>query len=287
MMNQVRAVKNIWDRVIVKNKDYKNIAKTHIDLVERLEKIQPLITELPLNNIEAKEKLSKGIPYLEGEEENVQLAFAIQHFRELTNWSGLGEARSLFKKVGKKSSDADLERLLKCWLTGDSSGIDAFIAQYDLPMDILYVVIRYSLLPTLHQYAKQLNERKIFNEEKWMKDYCPVCGDQHGLAEYRGSERFRHFRCLSCAGDWIFWRIACPLCENKDHEKLSALLIQEENNSFQIDICEECNGYVKGINKLDASSPMFLLLDDFLTFHLDLLAKEKGFHRQPSSPMLQ
>lgn len=286
-MNQVRAVKNIWDRVIEQNKEYKNIAKTHIDLVQRLEKIQPQVNPLPIENDKLKEKLENGIPFLEGEEQHIELQYAIQHFRELTNWSGLGEARTAFKKAGKKTTDDEVKNLLRCWLTGESSGIDSFSAKFNLPLDVLYVVIRYSLLPTLYEYAKQLNERKVFEEEKWMKDYCPVCGDQHGLAEFRGSERFRHFRCLSCAGDWMYWRIACPHCNNKDHEKLSALLIQEENNSFQIDVCEECHGYVKGINKLDASKPMFLLLDDFLTFHLDLFAQEKGYHRQPASTIVQ
>lgn len=286
-MSTVRSIKNVWSRYIDRHKDYKNISKIHIDLVERLEKIEPLVASLDLSIEQIEAKLSQGKPYLEGEEDKIQLQFAIKHLRELSNWSGLGDARSVFKKMGKKASDNEIEQLLRSWLVGDSSVIDQFADQFKLPLDVLFVVIRYSLLPTLSLYTKEFEQSKAFNEEEWMKDYCPVCGDQHGLAEYRGSERFRHFRCLSCASDWVYWRIACPHCDNKDHNKLNSLLIQEDKGSFQIDTCEECHGYVKGINKLDPSSPMFLLLDDFATFHLDLLAKEKGYHRQGTSTTLQ
>ena len=286
-MSTVRAVKNVWSRYVDKNKDFKNVSKVHIDLVERLEKIEPLVARLELSKDEIKAKLQQGVPYLEGEENKVELKFAIQHFRELSSWTGLGDSRSVFKKMGKKSTDAEIQQLLRAWLMGDSSVIDQFAVQYNLPLDVIFVVIRYSLMPTLNQYTKEFEAAKVFNEEEWMKDYCPVCGDQHGLAEYRGSERNRHFRCLSCAADWTYWRIACPHCDNKDHDSLSTLLIKEDKASFQIDTCEACHGYVKGINKLDPSSPMFLLLDDFATFHLDLLAKEKGYHRQGTGTTVQ
>ncbi|RXJ01900.1 formate dehydrogenase accessory protein FdhE [Anaerobacillus alkaliphilus] len=286
-MSSIRGVKNVWSRLIDNNKDFKAVSKIHIDLVERLEKVEPLVASLELSNDDIAAKLAEGIPYLEGQEEKIDLQFAMKHFRELSNWTGLGDSRSIFKKMGKKATDKEVEQLLRAWLTGDSTVIDQFANQYNLQLDVLFVVARYSLLPTLNQYRLEFEKTKVFNEEEWMKDYCPVCGDQHGLAEYRGSERFRHFRCLSCAGDWVFWRIACPHCDNKDHNKLSTLMIKEEKASFQIDTCEECYGYVKGINKLDPSSPMFLLLDDFATFHLDLLAKEKGYHRQGTSTTLQ
>lgn len=287
-MSSVRGAKNVWSRLIDKNKELKHVSKIHIDLVERLEKVgTPLVAGLQLPKEEIEAKLEQGIPYLEGKEDQIDLKFAIKHFQQLAAWSGLGDAKSVFKKMAKKSSDDEVEVLLRAWLKGDSDVIDRFANQYSLPLDMLFVVARYSLLLTLHQYTKEFEQTKVFDEEEWMKDYCPVCGDQHGLAEYRGSERFRHFRCLSCAGDWTFWRIACPHCDNRDHNSLSTLLIQEEKASYQIDTCENCHGYVKGINKLDPSSPIFLLLDDFATFHLDLLAKEKGYHRQGSTTTIQ
>ncbi|WP_088034597.1 formate dehydrogenase accessory protein FdhE [Evansella clarkii] len=280
-MSKIRSVKNVWSRMIDKNKELKNVSKIHIDLIERLEKAEPSVAELNLSREEAEGKLKEGIPYLEGEEDKIELSSAVIQFRELSSWTGLGDSRSNFKKMGKKAEDMEIHHLLKAWLTGESMAIDQFADTFHLPLDVLFVLVRYSLLPTLHEYAKEFDQTKVFNEEAWMKDYCPVCGDQHGLAEYRGSERFRHFRCLSCAGDWVFWRIACPHCDNRDHNKLSTIFIKEEKGSFQIDVCDECNGYVKGINKLDPSSPLFLLLDDFATFHLDMLAKEKGYFRVP------
>lgn len=269
--------------MIDSNKDYKSISKIHIDLVERLEKYTPTVRKLQLKEEVIKDKLANGIPYLEAEEDKLDLQYAVLQFKELCQWIGLGDARSQFKKMRKKATDEEVENLLRAWLKGDGQQADQFASLYNVPLDVLYIQLRYSLLPTLYEYAKEFYDQKLFNGEDWMKDYCPVCGDQHGLAEFRGTERFRHFRCLSCAGDWIYWRIACPYCDNKDHNKLETLFIEEEKGSYQLDVCQECHGYVKGINKLDKSTPMFLLLDDFLTLHLDMLAIEKGYHKDSLS----
>lgn len=279
MSNTVRSVRNMWSKLINQNKDLRSISKVHIDLIERLEKHPPLVSGLGLSKEQIKEKLDQGIPYLEGEEDKVELNQAILHFRELCDWLGLGDARAMFRKMKKKATDEEVQRLLRAWLKGDSQTIDTLASTYELPLDILYIVLRYTLLPTLYQYVQEFEQQKVFDNEEWMKDYCPVCGDQHGLAEFRGGERFRHLRCLSCAGDWVFWRIGCPHCHNRDHNSLSAIMIEEGNNKYQIDLCDQCKGYVKGTNKLDKSSPAFLLLDDFATFHLDHLAMEKGYHR--------
>lgn len=252
--------------------------KVHIELVEILENHSPEgLTELNLSATDLTDRMDRGIPFLEGREDELDLSAAYPLFAALTSWSGLGHAKSVFKRAARNLSDHEMMNLLRVWLKGEEPYITHFASRHQLPVDVLYVVLRYSLLPTLAFYSKQFYDSGRFDDERWMKSYCPVCGDRQGLAEFRGDERFRHFRCLSCTADWKYWRIGCPYCHNRDHDRLSSWFIQEDIGHFQIDLCENCRGYVKGINKIEPSSLPFLILDDILTTSLDLLAQEKGY----------
>ncbi|EGL82672.1 formate dehydrogenase accessory protein [Caldalkalibacillus thermarum TA2.A1] len=278
-MGQIEAVKKMWQRTLEKNKQYKPVMKVHVELVEMLEMHTPShLPQLSFTETELAGKLGQGIPFLEGKEKEIDLTSAAPLFVALTKWSGLGKAKSAFKSTVKHLSEQDIRDLLRGWLKGDEAQVTHFASRHQLPIDVLHIVLRYSLLPTLQQYGQQLFDSGLFDEEFWMKPYCPVCGDRQGLAEFRGDERFRHFRCLSCAADWKYWRIGCPYCDNRNHEQLSSWFIQEETGHYQLDVCERCHGYVKGINKIERSSLPFLIFDDFITMSLDLFAQEKGYH---------
>ena len=38
--------------------------------------------------------------------------------------------------------------------------------------------------------------------EGWVEPFCPICGAWPALAEVRGIERSRYFRCLRCGAGW-------------------------------------------------------------------------------------
>ncbi|GAX89958.1 formate dehydrogenase accessory protein FdhE [Effusibacillus lacus] len=279
--NVVESVKKRWRQLIDKDRQYKDIAKVHTDLVERMEKHVPKITPFSIEKEEVLAKLEAGTPLLEGKEDQVELRYAVALFRELTDWAGTGDARKKFKKWEKGLSDAHLEQVLRGWIKGDLEPFTRVTLGQDLPQDLLSVLIQYSLLPTLHSYGSALVPDKAFLLEKWQHGYCPFCGDTPALAEIRDTERFRYLRCTSCGGDWPFKRIACPACGNNDHEKLETFMMEDPKTGaqYQIDVCEVCKNYVKVSNKLQPSPPAMLLLDDLSTTHLDLFAVENGYYK--------
>ncbi|MDQ0339623.1 FdhE protein [Caldalkalibacillus uzonensis] len=278
-MTQVEAVRKLWQRTVDKNKHYKPLMKVHLELVETLEAYAPPpLSSSSVPEDEMNEKLSQGVPFLNGWEDTIDSTSAQRLFTALCRWSGLGKAKNQFKRAAMHLTGQDIENLLCAFLEGNEEEVARFAAAYQLPLDVLIIVLRYSLLPTLNRYSEHILNSGLFDDEKWMRPYCPVCGDRHGLAEFRGDERIRHFRCLSCAADWKYWRIGCPYCENRDHEQLHSWFFQEETGHYQLDVCERCHGYVKGVNKIERSSIPVLLFDDFLTTSLDYLAQEKGFH---------
>lgn len=285
----LESVKKRWQQLIDKDKQYKDIAKVHIDLVERMEKHVPNITPFVMEEAETLAKLRVGSPLLEGKEDQVELRYAVTLFRELTDWTGTGDARKQFKKWGKELSDTEIEQVLRGWIKGDLEAFTQWSVASGLPQDVLSVIVQYSLLPTLHEYGGALIPNNAFLLENWQQGYCPVCGDTASLAEIRDSERFRYLRCTSCAADWPFKRIACPTCGNQDHEKLETYMLEEPKTGgkFQVDVCEECKSYIKASNKLQPSPPEMLLLDDLSTTHLDLFAMDNGYFKggKPDGPV--
>ncbi|BCJ86374.1 formate dehydrogenase accessory protein FdhE [Effusibacillus dendaii] len=280
-MSVLDQVKKRWQQLTDKEKQFKDIAKVHIDLVERMEKHAPHVTAFTMPNDEKIAKLKAKTPLMEGAEEQVDLRFAVALFRDLTDWSGTGDERKQLKKWGKSLSDQEIEKVLRGWLKGDLEPFTRWTLENRLPQDAITVLIQYSLLPTLYKHTEGLLPDKSFMLESWSEGFCPVCGDQAALGEIRDSERFRYLRCMSCGSDWPFRRIKCPVCDNHDHEKLESFLIEDEKTggTWQVDVCEECKSYLKVSHKLQPSEPEMLILDDLSTTHLDMFAVEQGYYK--------
>lgn len=284
----VEQVKNRWKQILDKDKQYRDISKVHIDLVERMESHPPQLELFELGEEATVTKLQQGTPLLEGQEDRLNLQYAVALFRSLLEWSGLGDAKKQFRKWGKQVTDAQIESVLRGWLKGDLEPFTQWSLSAELPQDMLYRVVQYSLLPTLHLYGEGLLPHKHVLDH-WNKGYCPVCGDSAALGELREAERFRYLRCISCGADWPFKRIVCLDCGNDDHHTLHNYLIEDPKTGgkYQIDVCDECLSYIKVSNKLQPSSPAMLLLDDLSTAHLDMFAAEKGYYRggKPEGPV--
>lgn len=73
-------------------------------------------------------------------------------------------------------------------------------------------------------------------------------------------------------------RTGCPFCENTDDQRLGTLEVEDEAG-LRIAYCESCKGYLK---TLDGQAPE-LLLSDWSSFHLDVLARDRGLKRLADS----
>ena len=130
---------------------------------------------------------------------------------------------------------------------------------------MLVLLVQYSLVSTLNQINKEWT--KGFSLDGWNQGHCFVCGSHPIMAECRESEKFRYLRCGSCACDWVFPRVGCPQCHNRDYQTLD-YLYPEGESKYRVDVCDECHSYVKGANALSPQEYPFLLLEDIATIHL-------------------
>ena len=113
----------------------------------------------------------------------------------------------------------------------------------------------------------------------WVEGYCPVCGAWPAVAEVRGIERSRYFRCGRCAGEWQVNCLVCAYCGMTDHEQLVSLIPEQGGNTREIEACKRCLGYVKTFTTLQASPAAKIILDDLASVDLDIAALEHGYKR--------
>jgi FdhE protein len=132
-----------------------------------------------------------------------------------------------------------------------------------------------SLCPVVHAFGKWRQE------ENWLRGYCPTCGAGPSMGQLVGLDpgRLRFLFCGCCATRWRFQRTACPFCEAGDDHKIAALVVEGEK-SLRIDYCESCRAYIKMYLGEGNES---LMLADWTSLHLDLLASHRGLVQRTAS----
>ena len=118
------------------------------------------------------------------------------------------------------------------------------------------------------------------DEEKWLRRYCPTCGSLPAMAQLAGEEhgRQRLLSCGCCGTRWHFKRTCCPFCES-DSQRLESVIVEGESG-LRIDHCASCGGYIKTYDGLGDES---LLLSDWSSLHLDVIAADRGLKRLAAS----
>jgi FdhE protein len=119
------------------------------------------------------------------------------------------------------------------------------------------------------------------DEEQWLRSYCPTCGSLPSMAQLVGKEpgRRRVLSCGCCGTRWWYKRTACPFCDSQSDHRLSVLAIEGEA-PLRIDHCETCSGYLK---TYDGEGYENLLLADWTSIHLDIIAQDRGLQRLATS----
>jgi FdhE protein len=119
------------------------------------------------------------------------------------------------------------------------------------------------------------------DEDRWLRNYCPTCGAPPAMAQLIGVDpgRLRLLSCGCCHTRWRYRRTGCPFCDDQHEHRLSVLAIEGEAG-LRIDYCDRCRGYLK---TYDGHGSEDVLLADWTSMHLDVLAKERGLKRCAAS----
>ena len=136
------------------------------------------------------------------------------------------------------------------------------------------VLVRY-LAPVVSAFEKWRNE------ERWLRNSCPTCGELPAMAQLVGKDpgRLRKLSCGRCKTRWRYRRTGCPFCDAQDEHRLAVVAVEGEGG-LRIDYCEACGGYLK---TYDGEGSESVLLADWTSLHLDLIARDRGLKRKASS----
>ncbi|MFO0952753.1 MAG: formate dehydrogenase accessory protein FdhE [Isosphaeraceae bacterium] len=129
--------------------------------------------------------------------------------------------------------------------------------------------LRLGLLPLLEAHTRRLDGLRP--DGIWTRGDCPHCGGPPSLAESRGLEQRRFWRCGVCAAGWPGDRLRCPFCDETDHRRLSYRFVEGEQDRMRLDLCETCGGRLRVVSTLRPISAPGLLVAELATAHLDAL----------------
>ncbi len=162
----------------------------------------------------------------------------------------------------------------------DEEYLDSVSRTFELDRTITRFLIHMSVYPSLRAHAEMLKDR--MDMKKWLRGYCPICGSPPAISQLR-DEGHRFYLCSFCGFAWPGERLKCPFCENTDHTKLH-YFYAEGDEAHRVDLCGNCNQYIKTVDTRKLDYEPDLELEDIVTIHLDILASEKGYKRPAPSP---
>ncbi len=176
-------------------------------------------------------------------------------------------------KIIKENLD---EEVVKRWADEVLAFNQLFFAKYAEEKNVAewlpYLIAEHAIRPFLRVVSEVFTEDLSSLETKGS---CPCCGEPIRLAVLEGKGT-KMIVCPRCEAKWQQKRLQCSCCGNEDHKKLSYYTVEEDKN-LQIEVCEECNSYMKIIDTRKKYKKLTPFLLDVNSIHLDIIAQEKGF----------
>ncbi|MGI6307788.1 MAG: formate dehydrogenase accessory protein FdhE [Dethiobacteria bacterium] len=181
----------------------------------------------------------------------------IDEFKE-NNIKEFLEAIALFNKQ-------ELEDFVKNQEIDKKTGLDSEVISFAIFM---------SLSPFYSAYMKEVSQKAGFTI--WRQGYCPICGQTAVMARHRSENGARVLECWLCHAAWIYPRLECPYCHNKNQKKLRFFYVIGDK-ARQVHVCEECKVYLKTIDGKVMEKDVPLDVETLATGYLDILARKEGY----------
>ena len=234
---------------------------------------------LSLSETTLRDRSARGEPLLPREEFPFDVASSEILFRNLC---GLAKERGPEVRAAAEEIESaigwkgmDVQDLLR-GTVGEEGYPFGMADRWSLDPELLQTLAEASVRPSVQAVATTLGS--FVANDRWLRAICPVCGSEPKFAELRGQElgASRYLHCGFCGWAWPIHRLGCPFCDNKDHDRLQTLII-ENHLACKLEVCEVCHRYLKLV---DSKEFLGLIpeVEVLLTPHLDLAAVERGYH---------
>lgn len=168
-----------------------------------------------------------------------------------------------------KLREIDFTRLPK----GEVPSFSLPYAEDDLSM-LLYLLSK--------PYFQSLRAAHSADGRIWEAGKCPVCTAQPAVS-WINEEGERQLFCSFCGTSGPAYAGGCPLCLSQQKAKQKMLRFQGEED-FAMDACDECNSYVKTLDR-NLLSRFSAEIADLMSLPLDIFVQGKGYVRRAPNPI--
>ena len=140
--------------------------------------------------------------------------------------------------------------------------------------DTVAFLFRTVLSPFFENQARPY--QKWVDVAAWRRGICPMCGSEPAIARLDYDNGQRILACSLCHTEWAFDRLRCPFCESEGQPLLRHFTV-DDDNAHRVDSCNQCQRYLKTVDERVLGRPANLSIEEVITTHLDVLAREQGY----------
>ncbi|MBM7653937.1 formate dehydrogenase accessory protein FdhE [Neobacillus cucumis] len=255
----------------VVSKEYQELQKEIVTLQEKWKlQLNPDIIKFHLDQA----AMEVGVPAAAFTSIDFQISLFLQWIEEV---SGLlithhPELASELAGIATLLNEETLNRWIEEAFVFNQGYFAAFAKEHGLPEWSPQFLAETALRPYLQLTAEKIQDQV---NRAVPGAGCPVCGEPVRLATLdQDGKKIIH--CPRCLAHWTARRLECSHCGNEDHQTTYFLEIEGDATS-KIQVCEQCNGYIKIVDTRQYITKPSIALLDLNSIHLDMVAQENGY----------
>jgi len=249
---------------------YKRLFHIQSGAEKRIGKAKPSLKTEVIN-----ERIEHGLPLISFGELALDWSVLKDIFTEVT--ATFADYPDLFGELPKslrepKSHPSLPKKVVKAWF--ERTRLPSLIPVDDVNEYLLLeAIIHATLSPFLVSHSKAL--LGLVDQERWRREYCPICGGQPDFAFLDKERGARWLLCSRCDTEWLFQRLQCPYCGTQNQDSLA--YFTDDKGAYRLYVCEQCHKYIKAIDLRCTESEVSLPLERVFTVDMDRQAQEKGY----------
>jgi formate dehydrogenase maturation protein FdhE len=233
------------------------------------------IPEVRIDSIIARARIEAGLPLLRFDELEFDFSLLQHTFAQVA--IAFGNYPDLFGELPeslkvKEANPSLSQEMAKAWFERSKGPITTGLSE-PRGDPIIQAIIQAAFHPFLVAQAKVL--LGLVNQERWRRNYCPICGGKPDFAFLDREGGARWLLCFRCDSEWLFQRLQCPYCRSQNQNDLACYIDPE--GIYRLYICEQCHTYIKAIDLRLTKESLSLPLERILTLNMDQQAQENGY----------
>ncbi len=168
--------------------------------------------------------------------------------------------------------DERLQRLGEAMFSGQLEPLAALAAETEIHPSLVWSLFAAGVGPFAAKAAQPFCG--AIEASGWREAGCPFCANAAVSGRRDPETHKRQLRCWLCRSEWAYEAVRCPYCGATES---IGCLCDESLPDARIETCEECKGYLKVWMAEQVDEAAAGPVEDVLTAHLDVIAKERGY----------